>query len=51
MPSSSSTTARNTARLHLTVTDLLAVQRVCTLLTGRSYVLTHFEADDAGDGR
>ncbi len=51
MPSRSSRTARNTARLHLTVTDLPAVQRVITLLTGRNYVLTRFEADDAGDGR
>ncbi len=52
MPSSSSTTATSsTARLHLTVTDVLAVQRVLTLLTGRSYLLTHFQADDAGDGR
>jgi hypothetical protein len=51
MPSRSSRTARNTARLHLTVTDLPAVQRVITLLTGRNYVLTRLEADDAGDGR
>ena len=50
MPAGSSTTARNTARLHLTVTDLPAVRRVLTLLTGRTYVLTGFEADDAGDG-
>ncbi len=51
MPSRPSTTARNSARLHLTDTDLLAVQRIFTLLTGRNYVLTRFEADDAGDGR
>ncbi len=50
MPSRSRTTARNTARLHLAVTDRPAVQRIFTLLTGRSYVLTRFEADDARDG-
>jgi hypothetical protein len=51
MPSSPSTTASNTARLHVTVTDLAAVQRVFTPPTGRSYVLTRVQADDAGDGR
>lgn len=51
MPSSSSTTAGSTARLHLTVTDLPAVQRVLTLLTGRNYELTRFEAEHTGDGR
>jgi len=30
------------AKLRVTVTDLSAVQRVLTLLTGRSYVLTRF---------
>ncbi|WP_448628367.1 hypothetical protein [Geodermatophilus sp. URMC 64] len=40
-----------TAKLHVTVTDLACVQRVLTLLTGRAYVLTRFEAEEAGAGR
>jgi len=40
-----------TAKLHVTVTDLPGVQRVLTLLTGRAYVLTRFEAEEAGAGR
>jgi hypothetical protein len=48
MPPGQSTT--NTVRLHLTVTDVLGVQRVLTMLTGRRYALTHFAADGAGDG-
>jgi hypothetical protein len=38
------------AKLHVTVTDLPAVQRVLTLLTGRAYALTRFEAEEAGAG-
>lgn len=48
MPPGQSTT--NTVRLHLTVTDVLGVQRVLTVLTGRRYALTRFAADGAGDG-
>jgi hypothetical protein len=43
--------ARNTAKLHVTVTDLAGVQRVLTMLTGRSYLLTHFDAEEEGAGR
>ena len=39
------------AKLRVTVTDLSAVQRVLTLLTGRSYVLTRFAAEEAGGDR
>jgi hypothetical protein len=39
------------AKLRVTVTDLSAVQRVLTLLTGRAYVLTRFDAEEAGGGR
>ena len=48
MPPGQSTT--NTVRLHLTVTDVLGVQRVLTMLTGRRYALTRFAADGADDG-
>jgi hypothetical protein len=48
MPPGQSTT--NTVRLHLTVTDVLGVQRVLTMLTGRRYALTRFAATGAGDG-
>ena len=48
MPPGQSTT--NTVRLHLTVTDVLGVQRVLAMLTGRRYALTRFAADGAGDG-
>lgn len=48
MPPGQSTT--NTVRLHLTVTDVLGVQRVLTMLTGRRYALTRFAADGASDG-
>jgi hypothetical protein len=37
--------------LHVTVEDLACVQRVLTLLTGRAYSLTRFEAEEAGAGR
>jgi hypothetical protein len=40
-----------TAKVHITVTDLAAVQRVLTLLTGRAYELTRFAAEEAGGGR
>jgi len=32
------------------VTDVLGVQRVLTMLTGRRYALTRFAATGAGDG-
>ncbi len=38
-------------KVRVTVTDLVAVQRVLTLLTGRRYVLTRVEAEEAGAGR
>jgi hypothetical protein len=38
-------------KLHITVQDLACVQRVLTLLTGRVYPLTRFEAEEAGAGR
>jgi acetolactate synthase regulatory subunit len=39
------------AKIHVTTTDLIAVQRVIVLLTGRGYVLTRLEAEEAGAGR
>ena len=39
------------AKLRVTVSDLSAVQRVLTLLTGRAYLLTRFDAEEAGEGR
>lgn len=44
-------TCPSTVRLYVTVVDTVAVQRVLTMLTGRSYALTHFEAEEAGAGR
>ncbi|TYP90408.1 hypothetical protein [Blastococcus xanthinilyticus] len=41
----------NTARVHVTVTDVVGVQRVLALLTGRRHVFTRFEAEEAGEGR
>ena len=38
-------------KLHITAADLPCVQRVLTLLTGRAYSLTRFEAEEAGAGR
>ena len=38
-------------QLHVTVEDLVCVQRVLTLLTGRAYRLARFEAEEAGAGR
>lgn len=43
--------AQNTAKLSVTVTDLSGVQRVLTLLTGRNYALTYFQAEEAAAGR
>ena len=43
--------AENTAKVFVTVTDLIGVQRVLTMLTGRGYVLTRIEAEEAGAGR
>jgi hypothetical protein len=48
MPTRSSTT--DTVRFHLTVTDVVGVQRVLAMLTGRRYALTRFAADGVGDG-
>ena len=38
-------------KLYITVEDLPCVQRVLTLLTGRAYPLSRFEAEEAGAGR
>jgi acetolactate synthase regulatory subunit len=38
-------------KVQVTVTDLAAVQRVLTLLTGRGYAPTRLEAEEAGAGR
>ena len=43
--------AVSSVRIHATVTDMSGVQRVLTLLTGRNYALTRFEAEEAGGGR
>ena len=43
--------AVSSVRVHATVTDMAGVQRVLTLLTGRNYSLTRFEAEEAGGGR
>ena len=43
--------AVRTARIQALATDMLGVQRVLTLLTGRNYSLTRFEAEEAGGGR
>ena len=43
--------AASPAKLHVTVSDLAAVQRVLTMLTGRAYLLTRFDAEEAGAGR
>ena len=37
--------------LRITVEDLPCAQRVLTVLTGRAYSLTRFEAEAAGAGR
>lgn len=44
-------TAVGSARILATVTDMPGVHRVLTLLTGRNYSLTRFEAEEAGAGR
>jgi hypothetical protein len=41
---------RAAVRLLLTVTDVLGVQRVLTMLTGRRYTLTRFAPTARGDG-
>lgn len=38
-------------RFRVLVTDLVAVQRVLVMLSGRSYEPTRFEAEEAGAGR
>jgi hypothetical protein len=43
--------AVSSVRVHATVTDMTGVQRLLTLLTGRNYALTRFEAEEAGGGR
>ena len=37
-------------KVHVTVPHVSDVQRVLTLLTGRRYPLTRFEAEEAGAG-
>jgi hypothetical protein len=43
--------SQNTAKARVTVTDLFGVQRVLTMLTGRNYAVTHFDAEEMGAGR
>lgn len=43
--------SRTAVRVRVTVTDMLGVQRLLTMLTGRAYQLTRFEADEHGAGR
>jgi hypothetical protein len=43
--------AVSSVRIHATVMDMTGVQRVLTLLTGRNYSLTRFEAEEAGGGQ
>ena len=43
--------AVSSVRIQATVTDMTGVQRVLTLLTGRNYSLTRYEAEEAGGGR
>ena len=43
--------AVSSVRVHATVMDMTGDQRVLTLLTGRNYSLTRFEAEEAGGGR
>ena len=43
--------AVSSVRVHATVMDMAGVQRVLTLLTGRNYSMTRFEAEEAGGGR
>jgi hypothetical protein len=38
-------------KVHVTVTDLVGVQRVLTLLTGRRHAVTRLAAEEAGAGR
>jgi hypothetical protein len=39
------------AKLYVTVTDVVGLQRVLTLLNGRNHAFTRFEAEEAGGGR
>jgi hypothetical protein len=39
------------ARIQLALTDLVSVQRVLVMLTGRNHCFTHFEAEEAGGGQ
>jgi hypothetical protein len=43
--------AVSSVRIHATVMDMSGVQRVLSLLTGRTYSLARFEAEEAGGGR
>lgn len=42
---------RPTAKVSVVVSDVIGVQRILTLLTGRTYPITRFEAEEAGSGR
>jgi acetolactate synthase regulatory subunit len=46
-----SPTASSSLKFYVTVSDLMCVQRVLVLLTGRAYAITRFEAEEAGAGR
>ena len=43
--------ACSTAKVSVVVSDVAGVQRILALLTGRSYDITRFEAEEAGSGR
>ncbi|MCU1614465.1 MAG: hypothetical protein JWO98_2005 [Frankiales bacterium] len=42
---------RDTAKCSVQVTDILAVQRILTMLTGRGYAVTHLEAGEVAGGK
>ncbi|MGY1841035.1 MULTISPECIES: hypothetical protein [unclassified Modestobacter] len=50
-PTSYRAATTDAARLRVTVTDAVALQRVLTMLTGRNHIFTRLEAEEAGGGR
>lgn len=46
-----SAAASSSLKFYVTVSDLMCVQRVLVLLTGRAHAITRFEAEEAGAGR
>jgi hypothetical protein len=37
--------------MHVALTDLVGIQRVLVMVTGRHHSFTHFEAEEAGGGQ